>query len=138
MKRIKMIKPLFNAIVTTMDVYEEDAKLPSGLTDTRRLKGTVKEYQTVVAVGDTVRSIKEGDKVAINPARYAVMKHKEKSLKNGVTDTNMVMEFSFNIIELGGVPHLLLFDNDISFIITEEEEVEESHILQPDKPKIIV
>lgn len=133
-----MIKPLFNAIVTTMDVYEEDYKLPSGLVDTRRTKGTVKEFQTVVAVGDTVKSLKVGDKVAINPSRYAVMKHNEKSMKNGITDTNMVMGFSFNTIELGGVPHLLLFDSDISFIITEEEEVEESKILQPDKPKIIV
>lgn len=133
-----MIKPLFNAIVTTMDVYEEDGKLPSGVIDTRRTKGTVKEYQTVVAIGDSVKSIKVGDKVAINPARYAVMKHKEGSMKNGVTDTNMVMGFSFNTIELSGVPHLLLFDNDISFIVTEEEEVEESKILQPDRPKIIV
>lgn len=133
-----MIKPLFNAIVTTMDVYEDDRVLPSGLIDTRRAKGTVKEYQTVVAVGDNVKSLKVGDKVVINPARYAVMKHKENSMKNGVTDTNMVMGFSFNTIDLGGVPHLLLFDNDISFIITEEEEVEESKILQPDKPKIIV
>lgn len=133
-----MIKPLFNAIVTTMDVYEEDAKLPSGLTDTKRLKGTVKEFQTVIAIGDNVKSIKVGDKVAINPARYAVMKHKENSMKNGVTDTNMVMGFSFNTIDLGGVPHLLLYDNDISFIITEEEEFDEPQIIQPDKPKIII
>lgn len=133
-----MIKPLFNAIVTTMDVYEEDQKLPSGLTDTRRLKGTVKEFQTVVAIGDTVKSIKVGDKVAINPARYAVMKHNEKSLKNGVTDTNMVMSFAFNTIDLSGVPHLMLYDNDISFVITEEEEVAESSIIQPVRSSIII
>lgn len=136
MKRIKMIKPLFNALVTTMDAYEEDVKLPSGLTDTQRLKGTLKEYQTVVAVGSMVKDIKVGDKVAINPKRYAVMKHKEDSLKNDITDTNMVIGFNFNTIKLGGVEHLLLYDSDISYIITEEED--DPGIISPSKPNIII
>lgn len=44
MLKIKKIKPMFTHLITTMDKYEEDITTTSGLIDTKRQKGTVKEY----------------------------------------------------------------------------------------------
>lgn len=140
MKKLISIKPLFNKVVTTMNCYEED-QMSGGLIDTRKQKGSLKEYQTVVAIGSTVRDIKVGDVVAINPTRYAVMKHEDKSLKNGVIGDNMTMGYKFNTITINNEEHLMLYDQDIDFVILESEDVEEPTgpiIIQPEKPKIIV
>ncbi|MCG8399351.1 hypothetical protein LWS67_22960, partial [Bacillus atrophaeus] len=85
---------------TTMNKYENDVKTSTGLIDTSRQKGTLKEYQTVLAVGDSVRGINVGDIVCINPSRFAVKKHKEGSLKDGIVTDNPVVTFNFDIIEL--------------------------------------
>lgn len=140
MKKLKKIKPLFNRIVTTMDVYEKD-QLRSGLVDPTKAKGSLKEYQTVLAVGDTVRGIKEGDVVCIDPTRYMVMKHQDKSLQNGVIGDNMVVGYKFNTIKLNDKECLMLYDQDITFVVEESEDVEEPTgpaIIQPEKPSIIV
>ena len=60
MMKIKKIKPLFNSLITTMDKYEEDVT-NNGIIDTKRQEGSLKEYQTVIAVGTTVRDIKVGN-----------------------------------------------------------------------------
>ena len=131
---------MFNKLVTTMDCYETD-QMVNGVIDTRKTQGSLKEYQTVVAVGSTVRDIEVGDVVAINPTRYAVMKHEDKSLKNGVIGDNMVMGYKFNTITLNDKEHLMLYDQDIDFVVLASEDIEDSTgpaIIQPEKPKIIV
>jgi co-chaperonin GroES (HSP10) len=105
--------------------YEEDEITAGGLIDSTKTQGTLKEYQTVVAVGNSVRNVKVGDLVCVNPERYAVKKHEAGSLKDGVITDNPVIKYNFNIMELEGVPHLLLDENDVSFIITDYEEVKE-------------
>jgi co-chaperonin GroES (HSP10) len=105
--------------------YEEDEMTAGGLIDSTKTQGTLKEYQTVVAVGNSVRNVKVGDLVCVNPERYAVKKHEAGSLKDGVITDNPVIKYNFNIMELEGVPHLLLDENDVSFIITDYEEVKE-------------
>lgn len=138
MKKLLKVKPLFNKIITTMDTYEED-QVSNGVIDTRKTKGSLKEYQTVVAVGTTVHNIKEGDIVSINPTRYAVMKHNEKSMKNGIIGDNMVMGYKFNTITINDKEHLMLYDQDIDFIVEECEDVEDSTVIvEQDKPKITV
>lgn len=140
MRKLISIKPMFNKIVTTMNCYEEDQVI-DGIIDTRRTKGTLKEYQTVVAVGSTVRDIKVGDVVSINPTRYAVMEHKDGSLKNGVISDNMRVGYKFNTITINDEEHLMLYDQDIDFVVLESKDVEEPigpTIIQPKKPKIIV
>ena len=85
---IKKIKPMFNGVITTINKYKSDVKLTgTSLIDSTKA-GSVKEYQTVVSVGPMVRDIKVGDIVYINPSRYAVKKHKEGSLKDGVITDN--------------------------------------------------
>lgn len=139
MKVLKKIKPMFNRIVTTMDSYEED-QVVGGVIDSRKTKGTMKEYQTVISVGDTVRGIQEGDVVCINPTRYAVMKHNDKSLHNGVIGDNMVMGYKFNTITIDGQECLMLYDQDIDFVVVKSEDVEDeaapSIILN--EPKLII
>ena len=129
MIKLKKIKPMFNAILTTMDTYEDDVTCNSIIVKT---KGTIKEYQKVVAVGDTVRSVKEGDLVCINPKRYAVVKHNEGSLKDGVVADNPVVKYNFDIIEMNNTPYLLLQDNDISYIIEDFEEIKDEKLIVPD------
>ena len=123
--KIKKIKPLFTALITTMDRYEDDAKI-GVLIDATKSKGTIKEYQTVVAIGDNVRGIKEGDVVSINPARFAVKKHQEGSLKDGIVCDNPVIKYNFNTVEMDGKDYLLLQDRDISYIIEDYEEIRET------------
>ena len=136
---IKKIKPMFTALITTMDKYEHDIITDGGLIDTSKQQGCLKEYQRVVAVGTTVRDIKEGDLVCINPTRFAVRKHKDGSLKDGVISDNPVVDYKFDIVEMNNTPYLLLQDRDINFIIEdyEEDEEEKSPIINTDKTLIL-
>ena len=140
MLKIKKIRPMFNSLITTMDKYEEDVKTVGGLVDSSKLQGTLKEYQTVLAVGDFVKNIKEGDLVFINPIRFAVKQHREGSLKDGVITDNPIVKYNFDIVEMDGKQCLLLQDRDISFIIEDYEEIPEvkSSLILPEEPKILV
>lgn len=133
-KKFTSIKPLFNRIVTTMNKYEEDTISPSGVIIPN--KGSVMEYQTVVAVGSSVRDIKVGDLVYINPTRYAKMKHKQGSLKDGILGDNPVVCYEFSTVILEGKLHLLLYDSDVDFII-EDSYDEPDPIIQLFDKKII-
>lgn len=134
--KIKKIKPLFNSLITTMDKYEEDVT-NNGIIDTKRQEGSLKEYQTVIAVGTTVRDIKVGNIVMINPKNYAVRKYSENSIKNDI-EMNPVITYKFNVIELDGKDCLLLQDRDIDYIIEEFEEDKPSIIIKPKEKKIIL
>ena len=136
---IKKIKPMFTALITTMDKYEHDIITDGGLIDTSKQQGCLKEYQRVVAVGTAVRDIKEGDLVCINPTRFAVRKHKDGSLKDGVISDNPVVDYKFDIVEMNNTPYLLLQDRDINFIVEdyEEDEEEKSPIINTDKTLIL-
>lgn len=137
MLKLKKIKPMFNNILTTMEKYEEDVMSMGIIT---KKQGGLKEYQKVIEVGSSVREVKEGDLVCINPKRFAVRKHQDGSLKDGVITDNPVTTYNFDVIELDGVQYLLLQDRDIDFIITESEEVPEpvtSEIIKPSN-KVIV
>lgn len=129
MIRVKKIKPLFNRVVTTAVTYKEDKVTNDGIVDSSKEEGSIMEYQTVVSVGKMVTCVKPGDLVLINPTRYAVMKHKEGSLKDGVVTDNPVLGYNLPIIELDGKPHLFIYDTDIDYIIKEVEEIEDTPIV---------
>lgn len=122
MIKIKKIKPMFTSLITTMDKYEHDVTT-GGVIDVTRQQGTIKEYQTVLAVGSLVKDIKEGDMVCINPSRFAIKKHQAGTLKDGVVSDNPVIKYNFDIIEIDDKQCLLLQDRDIDFIIEKYEEV---------------
>lgn len=132
MLNIKKIKPLNSYVVLTADKYEKSQTIgSSSILDTHKMEGALKEYQTVVAVGNLVRNIKEGDVVSINPKRYAVMKHQEGSLKDGVITDNPVIRYNFPTIMLDHEEYLLLQDNDINYVILESEE-------EPDEDPVLI
>lgn len=134
MLKINKIKPLFNRLLVTADKYEKDVVKGGVVVITA---GTLKEYQKVLSVGSTVRDIKEGDTVFINPTRYAVRKHNAGSLKDGVITDNPVTAYNFNLVEVGGEVCILLYDQDIDYVIEESEEVPDESLILPDN-KIII
>lgn len=140
MLKVKKIKPMFTALITTMDKYEHDVKI-GGLIDTSKQQGGLKEYQKVLAVGSSVRDIKVGDVVCVNPSRFAIRKHQTGSLKDGVVTDNPVTTYNFDVVEMDGKQCLLLQDRDIDFIIEEWEEVPDSapsSLIKPAEKKLIV
>lgn len=129
MLKIKKILPMFNRILVTSDKYEKDVTKGGVVTITA---GTLKEYQKVIAVGSTVRDIKEGDTVIINPSRYAVKKHAEGSMKDGIISDNPTVSYNFNLVEINNQLYILLYDQDVDYIVKDFEEVSE------EDPKIIM
>ena len=135
MLKIKSIKPMFDSLITTMNKYEEDG-FENGVIV--KQAGVLKEYQKVIAVGPAVRNIEVGDMVMINPIRYAKMKHKEGSLKNGVITDNPVIGYEFKAVTINDEECLYLQSQDImySFEGEEVEDKKDSNIILPDN-KII-
>lgn len=117
---IKKIKPLYTRIVTTMDMYVEDQVGMNGLIDVTKLKKGIKEYQKVIAVGTSVRNVKEGDLVCINPDRYAIRKFSENSVKADLME-NAVTRYNFNVVKLEDQDYLLLDEADVEFIVEDFE-----------------
>lgn len=132
--KIKKIRPMFNAVITTMDKYEEDVVI-NGIIASTSTKGSLKPVQKVISVGTMVRDINEGDLVQINPKNYAVRKHKEGSLKDGVIEDNVVTGYRFNTIEINDTEYLYLTDRDIDYVIVEYETVQtnKSNLYVPNK-----
>jgi hypothetical protein len=130
---IKKVKPMFNGLITTMNRYGSDQKVKGTTLIDSSKANSVKEYQTVVAVGPMVRGIEVGDIVFINPKRYAVMQHKAGSLQDGVIKDNPVIGYNFDIVEIDGVEHLYLQDSDIKFVAEIEEFDPEPSVYIPEK-----
>ena len=130
---------MFTALITTMEKYEQDMTT-GGLINVTKMQGGLKEYQTVLAVGGSVRDIKVGDLVCVNPTRFAVKKHQAGSLKDGVISDNPVTTYNFDVVEMDGKQCLLLQDRDIDFIIEEWEEMPDNptSIIQPEKKPLII
>ena len=131
MINIKKIRPVFNCILTTMDTYTVDELKVGGIIDSSKIQMSIKEYQTVLAVGSTARDVKVGDIVKINPERYKVRKYREDSIKNDINTYNPVEQFRFKTVVVDNKPCLLLYDSDIDFIVEESEEEIQTDIIMP-------
>lgn len=133
---IKKVKPLFNMLITTCDKYDSNVKLVgTDLIDSTK-SNAIKEYQKVVAVGPLVKGIEVGDIVFINPKRYAIKKHNEGSLKDGIITDNPVVGYNFETIDIDGVTHLVLYDNDIRYV-AEVEEFNENPTIVSEKKLLV-
>ena len=131
--KLKKIKPLYTRVITTADRYEE-VQYHGSLVDVTKTEGALKEIQKVIAVGDSVRNIKEGDMVQINPINYKVTKYDPNSIKEDF-DMNKIIRYDIPMVELGGKLCLMLQDRDIDFVVVEYEE--EPVIVKPHENKII-
>lgn len=131
---------MFTSIVTTKNKYGID-EVPKGvLIDPKKVQGSLKEYQTVVAIGPMVRDIKVGDIVMVNPVDYAVYEDYKPGdgMRKGITGKGKVLiGYDIPTVELDGVEHLLLKENDITYVIEEYEEERENPLIVPDKSIIM-
>lgn len=140
MYKIKKIKPMFNQVVTTMNMYK-DVIRNSGVIDASR-SNTIKEYQTVIAVGPMVKSVQPGDVVFINPRRYMKIAHKDglKDLEKNIVQDDMHAYLDIPRYELYDRPDgscrevLMIFDNDIIFAAEGEEFEETGGLYKPSNP----
>lgn len=133
MIKLKKVIPMFNKIITTAEFTEELTE--SGIiTNTKK---SVDEFQTVIAVGDSVRSIKVGDVVCVDPNRYAVRKYKKDSAKADMEEyANTIIDYEIPLIILDGVKHLMIMDSDVLFIVDDYEKIEPKQII--DNTKVLM
>lgn len=120
----KKITPVFTSILVTFDKYESPETIANtNIIDPAKSKILVKEYQTVLAVGGSVRIVKSGDKIAINPMKYAKFKqvYQKNSLRNDVDQFQKeIVGFDFPTIEVDGKELMLLDERDVLYIVDEE------------------
>lgn len=137
MLHVKNIKPLFTSIITTGNRFEEDY-YERGIVVAS--KGDLKVWQTVLAIGSSVRDVQVGDKVMINVDNFAVKKYNKNSIQNDL-DNNPTLTHHFNWVtmddENGNPKDCLFLDNRDILYVFEGEEVEEK-IQVPASKTIIV
>ena len=109
---ITSYKPMFTGILVTSK--------EAGMTDNGIIlvsnKG-IEEVQEVLSVGTGVRDVKPGDKVLLTFKNYAVKKHAEDSLKNGIVCDNTIMTYDLPYVEVNGVRALHLDVRDVIAIV---------------------
>ena len=142
--KIKSLKPMFSGILCTANKYSEYQFVAgTNVIDSAKTVGQLKEYQTVIAIGSMVRNVEVGDVVCINPKNYAEKMYDKNSMKSAMTETyNQVVRYHFNIVEVNDVDHLLIQENDVDFVVTDSEEIEDAAptplIIEQKKSKIIM
>lgn len=132
MFKIKKVRPLFTGIVCTAKRYVGDIKTAGGLLlDTTRMEGGLNPYQTIIAVGDMCRDVKEGDIVKINFKRYAKSKHVPGAIDDAqnLQHDDFTITYEIPMINLDGQECLFIQTNDIEYVVT-DFEVDEGGLLQ--------
>lgn len=139
MLKINKIKPLYTKLITTADKYKNDQKV-GNILDANRLEGRYKEYQKVVSIGSSVREVKVGDLVLIDPSRYIKRKFSDNSLREDFVE-NPIISIDIPTVLMGDTDYFMLDERDIVYIIEESEEIPdpvEESIIIPKKRKLIV
>lgn len=138
MLKVKSIKPVYTRLITTANRYTESQKVGSIL-DANKLEGRYKEYQTVVKVGSSVREVKEGDIVLIDPSRYMKRKYNDNSLREDFVE-NPIVEINIPTVTMNDTDYFMIEERDIAYIIEDSEEVPDSNpnnLILPKEKKII-
>lgn len=131
MLKVKSIKPLFTGVLTTANKYETTSTKNGIIVSANQTEGHIKEYQTVVKVGSSVREIKPGDIVLINPSRYLRKKFDENSIRDDF-DKNPTIEINIPTVVINDKEYFLIEDRDVAYIIDDCEEIPDT------KPSIIM
>ena len=131
MLKVKSIKPLFTGVLTTANKYETTSTKNGIIISAKQTEGHIKEYQTVVKVGSSVREIKPGDIVVINPSRYLRKKFDENSIRDDF-DKNPTIEINIPTVVINDKEYFLIEDRDVAYIIDDCEEIPDT------KPSIIM
>lgn len=134
---IKKIKPLFTAVVVTSNIYPRDYKEHNIISPKAN---KLKEYQKVIAVGDSCRGIEEGDLVCIDLSSYAQWKYKKNSVKSDMEElNNEIVGYNVPQIKIDGQDCMYLDIRDIKYIVEDydDRENEEQTIITPSKSIIL-
>lgn len=131
MLKVKSIKPLFTGVLTTANKYKTTSTKNGIIVSAKQTEGHIKEYQTVVKVGSSVREIKPGDIVLINPSRYLRKKFDENSIRDDF-DKNPTIEINIPTVVINDKEYFLIEDRDVAYIIDDCEEIPDT------KPSIIM
>lgn len=142
MLRLKEIKPMFNQVLVTEELYGYDDKDEAGIIIAS--KGDIKPYQTVVAVGDDVKKVKPGDVVAINFYKYAEFKEDPNSVK--AMGGNRMVSLHLNEVELVDendevVRCFIIDERDVKYILVDFDEVvydKEDNLIEIPKMNLIL
>lgn len=137
MLHITKIKPMANCLLVTADTFDKDM-IEKGVIVAK--KGDLKLWQEVLEVGPIVRNIKVGDKVMINPMKYAVRKYNKNSVQNDL-DNNPVLSYNFpfeTIEDNEGNPKECLYISEDAVKYAFEGCEKEDALIVPGKKKFIV
>ena len=122
--KIKKIKPPFTTVITTLNTYEEDL-IVDGVV--RVPKGSLKRYQTVVAIGPNVRDVKVGDLVLLNVQNYAKQKYRNNSIKEDISEMEEEVVYDIPKMFIGDTLYGKFQERDMDGVIEEYEEIEVSN-----------
>ena len=138
MLQIKSIRPVYTKLLTTANRYDKSQK-NGVLLDAKKLEGRYKEYQTVVKVGSSVREVKEGEIVLIDPSRYMKRKYNDNSLREDFVE-NPIIEINMPTVTMDGQDYFMIDERDIAYIIEDSEEIPDdnpNNLILPKEKKII-
>lgn len=144
MLHITEIMPRFTTVIVSGDRFEEDMYDESGLIEGK--KGDLKEYQTVIAFGSSVRGLEVGDQVMINIKHFEVKKYDPNSVKEDM-GMNQVIGYKLDWVtiedEEGNSKDCLVIDEkDILFGFkgyeTQGKPLNHSELILPKDSKIIL
>lgn len=129
MFKIKKVKPLFTGVITTARTYVGDVKNSSGIIVS--MDGQLNPFQHVVAVGDMVKDIKEGDIVKPNFKRYVKTEHTPGAIddKTNIQKDDMRFSYELPIIEIDDQVCLYMQNNDVEYVVV-DCEIDEGGLLQ--------
>lgn len=139
MLKITKIKPMFTDLIITADKFENDV-LEEGIL--MASKGDLKSYQTVVAIGDSVRNINVNDKVMVNFELFAEHKIPVNSVKKDMDVDDPIVRYNIpwvNMTDENGntKTYIRIPDRAVEFVF-EGEEVDTPEIIQVGKPDILL
>lgn len=115
--------PMFNKLIVTCKKDNQRVTDSGIITPFSYGQGSVRERQTVLKVGTTVRDIKEGDEVLINFNHYAKLKHAPGSIQEEVIKDNPTLDILYPYFKLeNGQECLLIDDRDVIVKYPKEEK----------------
>ena len=128
--KIEKVRPLFTGVITTAQRYVGDITTEAGLLLANKREGTINIYQQVIAVGDMVHDVKEGDVVCINFKRYAKAKHTPGVIEDNIQSDNLSVMYEIPMININGHEYLYLQNNDLEYVVEKYSGVEAGGLFQ--------
>ena len=138
MIKVKDIRPVFTRLITTAERYTEDTFVDgTSLLDANKQAGRYKEFQKVVKTGSSVREVKVGDVVLIDPSRYMTRKFDDNSLRNDFVE-NPIVSINIPTVQMDGEDYFMIDERDVVYVIEDytEEPDTQNPIIMP-RQKII-